>query len=166
MSCLTIFTNAGIKVYVCPNANIPATNTKTAWEAVTGWLEISNPSTLGARGVSRRENEYKLLDWTICKVPGAKDGGSLDFRVADQPEDAGQLLLYTASEGSSPYGFKVVHADTTTTYDVATTEYMLGRVGEWQMAEVNDSDSIREITCRVSISADWYLKVPRYDATP
>lgn len=165
MSCLNIHTNAGIKLYIAPAANMPSANTKSAWEAVTGWVQVSDLTNLSARGNSREVVRYKLLDGIVCKVAGARDNGSFEFTCADQPSDAGQVMLDTAATETQPYPVKVVHADTSDTYDVATTEYAAGFIRSFGMAAVSDSDSVRERNAAIELG-DWYLYVPRYDSTP
>lgn len=164
-NCLNVLTNAGTKIYIAPAANMPVDNTKALWEAVTGWLEISTATSLSAYGLDREVIRYTTLAGSVCKQAGASDNGAFEFRCADLPEDAGQLLAYGAASETQPYPVKVVYADTTATYDVATTVYAAGFVRSWQQVEASDANSIREVRGVVELG-DFFLKVPRYDATP
>ena len=164
MACNAVSTNAGAKLYIAPAANIPASNTKSAWEAVTGWEEIAEPSNISSRGHRRNIIEYKPLSGSVCKQAGSVNNGTLSFRVADIPEDAGQQLLETASTDNLPYPLKIVHDDATTTLDAASAEYLTGIVATYEHADAADSDSIRERMAEVAIND--YLFVPRYDSTP
>ena len=163
MSCNAVSTNAGAKIYIAPAANMPADNLQASWEAVTGWIEVSQPSNISSRGRRRNIIEYKPLSGNVCKQAGSANNGTLSFRVADIPEDSGQQLVETAAADNEPYPFKIVHDDATTTLDNASTEYFGGIVGTYEQADAADSDSIRERACEVGINN--YLFVPRY-ATP
>lgn len=164
MACNAISSNAGVTIHIAPAANMPAANTKVAWEAVTGWVEIAEPSNLSTRGYRRQIIEYTPLSGSVCKQAGTVNNGTLSFSVADIPEDAGQVLLNTAATDNLPYPIKIVHDDATTDLDQESTEFLSGIVSTLEQGAASDANSIRERMCEVGIND--YLFVPRYDTTP
>lgn len=164
MACTDISSNAGVKLYIAAQTNLPTSNAQTTWEAIasTAWKEVSQISGLGARGIKRNIIEYKSLDGNICKQKGSTDYGTMTFNVADIPTDAGQLLMTTAVSSNLNFPFKIVHADQVTTTSDPTIEYFPGMVSSWNVAAANDADSVREREAEVALNN--YLYVAR-DAT-
>lgn len=164
MACTDISSNAGVKLYIAAQTNLPTSMAQTSWEAIaaTAWKEVSQISGLGARGIKRNLIEYKSLDGVICKQKGSTDYGTMTFNVADVPTDDGQTLMNTAITSNLNFPFKIKHADAVTTTSDPTIEYFPGMVSSWAMAAANDADSVREREAEVSLNG--YLFVAR-DAT-
>jgi hypothetical protein len=164
MACIDLSTNAGAKIYIAAQTNLPTDMAQTNWEAIveTTWAEISEVASLGARGTRRNIVEYKTLAGVTCKQKGATDYGSMTFNVADVPTDAGQTLMQTAVASNLNFPFRIVHDDAVTTTSDPTIEYFPGMVSGWSMAQAGDSDSIREREAEVALNG--YLYVAR-DAT-
>ena len=154
MACIQISSNAGVKLYVAAQTNLPTDMAVTNWEAITGtnWVEVSQASSLGARGVARQIVEFKGLDGIVCKQKGSTNYGSMTFEVADIPEDAGQAIMSTAVDSNLNFPFRIVHDDATATLTSPTTEYFPGMVGTWQMSAASDSDSIRMRSAEVALN--------------
>jgi hypothetical protein len=161
MACTDLSTNAGAKIYIAAQTNLPSDMEQTNWEGIADadWLEISEAANLGARGISRNIIEYKTLAGTICKQKGSTNYGSMSLTVADIPTDAGQQLMQTAVTANLNFPFRIVHDDAATTTSEPTTEYFPGMVGAWNMAQASDSDSIREREAEIALNN--YLYVPR-----
>jgi hypothetical protein len=159
MACTDLSTNAGAKIYISAQTNLPIDMAQTNWEAIaaTSWSEISEVAGLGARGVRRNIIEYKTLAGTVCKQKGATDYGSMTFNVADIPTDAGQALMTEAVVANLSYPFKVVHDDSQGGTNTPTIEYFPGLVGSWGMSAASDSDSIREREAEVALNNYLYV---------
>lgn len=156
MACTDISSNAGVKIYIGPQAQLPSDMLKASWEAVAGWEEISQIASIGARGIRRNVVEYKSLDGLVCKQKGATDYGTLSVTAADVPGDAGQALMTEAVSSPLNYPFRVVHDDASGAGD-PTTEYFPGMVTSWGMAAASDSDSIREREGEVGLNGYLYV---------
>jgi hypothetical protein len=161
MACIDLATNAGVKIYIAAQTNLPTDMAQTNWEGVaaTSWSEVSEVGSLGARGTKRNIIEYKTLAGTVCKQKGATNYGTMSFSVADIPTDAGQALMQTAVDSNLNFPFKVVHDDSAGGTNTPTIEYFPGLVGSWGMAQASDSDSIREREAEVALNG--YLYVPK-----
>jgi hypothetical protein len=164
MACIDISSNAGVKLYIAAQTNLPTDMAQTNWEGVaaTSWVEVSQVANLGARGIARAIIEYKALDGIVCKQKGSTNYGTMSLTAADIPTDSGQALMTTAVNSSLNFPFKIEHDDAVTTTSDPTIEYFPGMVGSWQMAAAGDSDSIRERAAEIALNG--YLYVAR-DAT-
>lgn len=158
MSCIQISSNAGVKLYIAAQTNLPADMAVTNWEAITGtnWVEVSQASSLGQRGSTRQIIEFKGLDGVVCKQKGSTNYGTMSFEVADIPEDDGQVLMTTANDSNLNFPFKIVHDDATATLVKPTVEYFPGMVGTWAMSPASDSDSIRMRSAEVALNGYLY----------
>lgn len=159
MSCLDLSTNAGVKLYIGDQTDLPADMDQATWDAVTSWVQVSEIASIGARGVKRNIIEYKSLEGVICKAKGSTNYGTMTFNAADVPSDAGQVLMTEAVASNLNYPFKIEHDDTPAGVgSTPTIEYFPGMVGSWGMAQAGDSDSIREREAEVALNN--YLYVP------
>jgi hypothetical protein len=152
MSCNNISTNAGVKIYIGDQADLPATFSAVNMAAITSYAEISEPANISARGYRRSIIEYTPLSGSVCKQAGITNNGTLSFRVADIPEDAGQIKLQTAAESNLPWPIKIVHADATATLTTPSAEYLTGIVSTYEQADAGSADSIRERMCEIAIN--------------
>lgn len=163
MACNAISSNAGVTIHIAPAANMPAENTQAAWEAVTGWVEIAEPTNLSNRGYRRQIIEFTPLSGSVCKQAGTVNNGTLSFSLADIPEDAGQVLLHTAATDNLPYPIKILHDDATSTLTVPSAEYMGCIVATLEHGAASDANSIRELMCEAGINDRLFVK--RHAAT-
>jgi len=152
MSCNDISTNTGIKIYIGDQADLPATFNETNMAGITSYDEITLASNISARGYRRNIIEYTPLSGVVCKQAGVQNNGTLTFRVADIPEDAGQQKLQTAFSGKLPFPIKIEHDDATATLTNASAEYLTGIVAVYEQADAANADSIRERMCEVAIN--------------
>lgn len=104
------------------SATGPATETKTAYEALT-FTEIGQVEKIGAAGAVYGKIEFTPLKGAKQKHKGSVDYGSLSPSMAHDDTDAGQILLRTASDDatSKRYAFKI-------TYPTGAIRYFQGRV--------------------------------------
>lgn len=104
---MAVFTSAGTTLSIAAAA--PATYTEAGYEALT-WTPIGEVSDLGDIPNSRT---YETVEWRNIANRGmskAKGGFSLPdqtLTVGLDPDDAGQILLTTASESDSPYSIRI-----------------------------------------------------------
>jgi hypothetical protein len=162
MACTDVASNAGIKVYIGAQGDLPTDMAQTNWEAVTSWTEVSEIASLGARGPEDNVIEYKTLVGTICKQKGSVNYGTAEITAADIPTDPGQAAVGTARGTRLSHPFKVVYDDAVTTTSDPTIEYFPALVASWRRNAASDSDSIRERMA--SLALNNFLEVAR-DAT-
>lgn len=104
---MTVFTSAGTVLAIAAAA--PATYNETGYEALT-WTTIGEVSDLGDIPNSRT---YETVSWRNIANRGeskAKGGYTLPeqtITVGLDPDDAGQILLTTASESDNAYSVKI-----------------------------------------------------------
>jgi hypothetical protein len=104
---MTVFTSAGTTLAIASAA--PTTYNEAGYEALT-WTSIGEVSDLGDIPNSRT---YETVSWRNIANRGeskAKGGFSLPeqtITVGLDPDDAGQILLTTASESDAPYSIKI-----------------------------------------------------------
>jgi len=102
---MTIQTTAGATLHV--SAAQPATYDSTGYAALT-WTAVGEITDLGEFG-----REYELIRHNPIntratkKLKGSYDEGSVQLQLASDTDDAGQILLKTASTSDSDYSFKI-----------------------------------------------------------
>ena len=103
-------------------ATAPASFDETGYEAGT-FTEIGGVEKIGGIGAVFAKVEFQPLKGPKDKHKGSRDNGSLSPSMALDDEDAGQILMQTASDDgtSKIYYFKV-------TYPTGAKRYFGGRV--------------------------------------
>lgn len=172
MACTDISSNAGIKLYIAAQTNLPTavayveptpataqTAVVAAWAAIpsTAWKEVSQVSGLGARGIKRNSIEYQPIGGPVRRRTLSLDYGAMSVTAADVPEDAGQVLMVQAAANARDYPFRIVHADATATLTVPSVEYFPGIVSGWAIGEAGDADSVKERQGDVLINGYCYV---------
>lgn len=108
---MTVFTSAGTTLAIAAAA--PATYDETGYEALT-WTTIGEVSDLGDIPNSRT---YDTVEWRNIASRGmskAKGGYTLPeqtITVGVDPDDAGQILLNTATESDTAYSVRISNAN-------------------------------------------------------
>lgn len=98
-------TSAGTKLAI--SAGVPATQTEAGYEALT-YTEIANVESIGAFGAVTEEITFQPLRGPRQSHKGGTNYGSLNPSLANDPSDAGQTLLRTASQNPTAlYAFEV-----------------------------------------------------------
>ena len=103
---MTLSTSAGTQLGV--TATPPATFNAAGYGAST-FTDIGNLEKLGAIGPVYTKNEFQPLKGPKKKSKGTVDYGSLSPSMAYDPDDAGQMILATASESNADYYFKATY---------------------------------------------------------
>lgn len=102
---MTIQTTAGATLHV--SASQPATYDSSGYAAIT-WTAVGEITDLGEFG-----REYVLVKHNPIytratkKLKGSYDEGELAMQLASDTDDAGQIILKTASQSDSDYSFKI-----------------------------------------------------------
>lgn len=171
MACTDITPVSGVKLYIAARSHLPtsvayvAPNPETdqsailaGWAAIpaTSWLEVTQVSDLGARGIKRNTIEYAPLGSHARRKTAHLDYGTMAVIAADLPEDAGQLLMLQAAVNGTDYPFKIVHNDATTAKPVASVEYFPGTVAGWSMPAAGDADAVRQREGEIAINGYCY----------
>ena len=94
------------------SAGIPATQTLTAYEALT-YTEVANVSNIGGFGPTTGVVPFQPLKGPEQKHKGPTSYGSLNPSMLQDDSDAGQTLMSTASEpeNNALYAFRVTKPD-------------------------------------------------------
>lgn len=93
------------------SAGDPATQNEAGYEALT-YTEVGNIEKLGPVGGQYAKVEFQPLKGGKQKFKGSPDWGTLNPTMALDSEDAGQALMFTASEDQiGDYAFKVTKPD-------------------------------------------------------
>jgi hypothetical protein len=102
--------NASSKIYVCATAQ-DSTLAQVDYEALT-WVEVGGVGSRGEMGKSTNILSYDTWgDAVVLKAKGMTDAGSVDLEVARDYDDAGQVILRTASSVNQNYAFKELRND-------------------------------------------------------
>lgn len=133
--------SAGTKVYV--SAAAPATFDETGYAALT-WTEVKGFSNAGNIGDSMEVGNFDSLTDGRIKYRSINDPGQIDASMADDPSDAGQIILkaaFAAGRGSSAelVSLRIEAADGSGTYAQSM-------VAGWQRAFGGAADIIMRNT--------------------
>jgi len=146
---MTSTTSAGSTLAI--TATAPATFDEAGFEAAT-FTEVGGPDKIGGLGAVFAKVEFQPLKGPKDKHKGSRDNGSLTPSIAFDEEDAGQILLQTASDDktSKIYYFEV-------TYPTGAKRWFGGRV--FGMPEVVDgADTIIMANPTIEIVTDIVRK--------
>ena len=129
------------------SATLPAaTEDQTAWEAVTGWAVIGEVTTSTGHGDTFAEVTHSpLSSRRIQKLKGTVNAGTETLTLADDIDDAGQVIAKTALASDADFSFKEVWQD-------GTVEYFYGKVMSFS-GTGGDNDTIRARTMDVGINS-------------
>lgn len=104
---MAVFTSSGTVLSI--SAAVPATYNTAGYAALT-WTPIGEVSDLGDIPGSRT---YETVTWRniasrgTTKAKGVYDIADQTITVGFDPDDAGQILLTTATEADTPYSVKI-----------------------------------------------------------
>ena len=148
--------NKGTKVYISPTA-ASADLTKTEFEALSDWEEISNVGTIPDNGPSEAEITYATLAHGTIKAKDSTDFGGGDLECRYIPDDAGQLALATAAATELDYPIKFVAPDAETGFD-PTVIYVRAQISGPRMLGGGTGDFKR---LQFTTMNNQYLLVPK-----
>lgn len=135
------------------SATLPAASEgQTEWEAVTGWTVIGEVTNSSGHGDTFAEVTHSpLSSRRIQKLKGTVNAGTETLTLADDIDDAGQVIAKTALDSDADFSFKEVWQD-------GTVEYFYGKVMSFA-GTGGDNDTIRARTMDVGINSA-ILEVP------
>lgn len=139
---------SGADAVLAISATLPATNDQTGFEALS-FTDIGEAMEYGEVGPEYQEIEYNTFTNRITQVlKGNYNPGTLPMTlVADDSEDAGQIILKAASASDNAYAFALTLQDTTVIYFQA-------RVMSFKK-NVPDPNSIVSISSSVRLIEDY-----------
>lgn len=115
---MSIVTGSGATIHI--SASSPATFTQSGYEALTH-TKIGNVKNLGnppARVYQVVEDSY-LEQRGVVKGKGSYNLGQQTITITPDTDDAGQILLKTATNSDDPVSVKIVHPKLGTIYAMA-----------------------------------------------
>lgn len=144
-------TAAGAELAIATTAGAPATADAAGYAAKT-YTTIGEITNIGEFG-----KEYTLVTHQPLSTRGVKKGkgsfnnGALSPTLALDPDDAGQILLETASESDDSYAFRVKLQD-------GTIYYLVGRVMSFKK-NVGGVDDTVTATPTIEVDSDPIVRV-------
>lgn len=138
-------TNAASKIYVCATPqNVDLT--EADYTSLT-WVQVKGVVTLGETGKSTNVVSLNTWDTAVTdKQKGVTDAGSPELELARDLNDAGQIILNSASVvgNSNKYAFKILRSDAALG-GVGTIEYQRGIVAGPKTPNGGNEDFVRDI---------------------
>lgn len=119
---------------------------ETEWAAVTGWEVIGETTDASGHGDEYTEvTHLPLSSRRIQKLKGSVNAGSETLTLADDIDDAGQVILKTALASDADFSMKETWQD-------GTIEYFYGKVMSFAGTGGN-SDTVRARTVTFGINS-------------
>lgn len=144
-------TAAGASLAIATTAGAPTTADAAGYAAKT-YTDIGEITNIGEFG-----KEYALVTHQPLATRGVKKGkgsynnGTLSPSLALDADDAGQVLLETASESDDSYAFRVTLQD-------GTKYYLMGRVMSFKK-NVSGVDDVVTATPTIEVDSDPIVRV-------
>lgn len=134
-------------------ATAPATYDITGFDALADWTEVGEVTDLSGHGDTYTEvTHLPLSSRRVQKLKGSVDAGSETYTLADDIDDAGQLVLKAALASDDDYYFKETWQDGTIEYYAAKVMSFAGVGG--------NADNVRARTITVGINDEILEKAP------
>jgi hypothetical protein len=118
---MAIHTAAGTTISI--GIPVPSTQTlSTVYFSGLSYTAIGEVTNIGDFGKTFNKITHNPIATRYTKkLKGSYDNGSLTADLAIDKDDAGQIVLKTASDSDASYAFRVVENDGVTTYFTAQT---------------------------------------------
>lgn len=132
-------TASGARLFIGPSVTA-ATNTAALYAALT-WVEVGLVEDLGEGGdQSSAVTGAALGDARTRKAKGARDAGTRNIVVFDDPSDLGQQAMVAAEASNSNFAFKIVSPNRLNATGTDGIEYFRGLVmGKRKRMGTNDN---------------------------
>jgi len=144
-------TMAGTKLSL--TATAPATYDLTGFAALSDWTEVGEITNLSGHGDTYTEvTHLPLSSRRVQKIKGSVDAGSETYTLADDIDDAGQLVLRAALASDDDYYFMEEWQDGTIEYYAAKVMSFAGTGG--------DANTVRGRTITVGINDEILEQAP------
>lgn len=155
---MTIRTASGTIFEIGP-ATTDATNTEGEYAALTPYKEVGEVESLGEFGDESPSVDFAAIgDARVRKQKGARDAGTMELVVGEDPDDAGQLALIAAEATSFEYAFRVTANDARTVDWSNSIFYFRGLVMS-KRRNTGENDNIVRRTFMIGINSE-ILEIP------
>ncbi|HZH27352.1 MAG TPA: hypothetical protein VEY95_09225 [Azospirillaceae bacterium] len=143
---------AGSKLFIGP-ANSTA-DTKTAYEALTPYVEVGEIESIGEFGDQASEVTFTSIgDRRVRKFKGSFNAGTIQLTLARDLVNAGQADLRDALREDDDYAFMVTLSDELTPVTgKPTTFYFRGKVMSYT-ANIGNADNVVRSTVSIGINS-------------
>lgn len=122
------------------------------------WVQIKGVESLGSLTDTFAEISADFVDGERTKrIKGSRDGGVMDFVVALNPEDAGQIALRTAFESEDNYAFKLVFDDAPPAPGTPSERKFIALVGKAEEA-YDTSNAIMKLNVALWVNSNVVRK--------
>jgi hypothetical protein len=149
-----ITTATGAKYYIGGTTEINYSSDATAitaFKALT-WVEIGEVEDGGEFGDESNDVTFQSLsDGRVRHLKGARDAGTIDLVVGDDPLDPGQIALRAAEQTKFMYNFKIVYEDAPTPDFSNSVDYFRGLVMSFRK-NVGEGDNVMRRTASIGIN--------------
>jgi hypothetical protein len=136
----------------------------TAFKALT-WVEIGEVEDGGEFGDESNEVTFQSLsDGRVRHLKGARDAGTLELVVGDDPLDVGQVALRAAEQTKFLYNFKIEYEDAPSADFSNSVDYFRGLVMSFRK-NVGEGDNVMRRTANIGINTVILTEEPE-DTTP
>lgn len=140
---MTVMTSAGSIIAI--SAAQPATFDTTGYAALT-YTNVGEVSDLGEFGRVYNVVKYNTIQTrATTKRKGSYDEGTMSLKIGYDDDDAGQLLLQTASASDADYSFKLTLQD-------GSVFYFQAQVSTFKIT-VGSVDSITEVMVSLELTS-------------
>lgn len=134
-------------------ATAPATFDIAGYDALVDWTEIGEITDLGGHGDEYTEVTHLPVNTRrVQKLKGSVNAGSETYTLADDIDDAGQVVMKAALASDADYYFMETWQDGTIEYFAAKVMSFAGTGG--------NADTVRARTVTVGINSEILEKAP------
>jgi hypothetical protein len=144
-----VITFAGATISI--SAGSPSTYDETGFVALS-YTTVGELVSMGDRGRTYTDVSYTTLaDRGTAHLKGSYDEPETTFEIGADRDDAGQVLMKTASTSDSAYAFKVAYSN-------GEVDYFQGLVFSF-VTGGGDANTIRMVTANVRIDRQGVVEV-------
>jgi len=151
---MTITTATGARYFIGGTTDINYSSDAaaiTAFKALT-WVEIGEVEDGGEFGDESSDVTFQSLsDGRVRHLKGARDAGTLDLVVGDDPLDAGQIAVRAAEQTKFMHNFKIEYEDAPGPTYSNSVDYFRGLVMSFRK-NVGEGDNVMRRTASIGIN--------------
>lgn len=148
-----VSTTAGTKLYV--SETLPTSDSLAAFQAVTGWIEVTEVTDMGEINETYNSVEHVSIDRRKTQtLKGVKGAVAITWQLGRVVSDAGQAILVAHKDSDEYLSYKEVHLDGTVYYCAGPVMGLVTGYG--------GADTVKSRSLTVAVNTNVYEDVTAY----